>query len=79
MIGVGVGFIGALWIVRWAVVRAISVTRVGWEGGRCVSGEASDRETFSVRTITKGRCGECRLSIHGWMMGEWMEMEVCTV
>jgi hypothetical protein len=75
MISVGVGFIGALWIIRWAVVRANFVTRVDWEGGRCVGREASDRETFSVRTITKVRCrrrnGECGLSIHdgGWMDG----------
>jgi len=56
MIGVSVGFVGALGIVWWAVVRGVFGRWVGREGGRGVGGESSDRETFSVRPSTKGGC-----------------------
>ena len=67
MVSVSVSFVGALRIVWWAVVRAVFGRWVGWEGGRGVGGESRNRETFSMRTITKGRCrrwdGECGLSV----------------
>jgi hypothetical protein len=57
MAGVGVGLVGALWIVRGTVVRGDFSAKIGWEGSCGVGRESRDRETVSTRTITKERFG----------------------
>jgi hypothetical protein len=44
MAGVGVGFVGALWIIWWLVVRGdfSAKTRISWEGSCRVGGESGD-------------------------------------
>jgi len=65
MAGVGVGFVGTLWIVWGTVVRGDFSAKISWEGSCGVGRESRDRETVSTRTISKGRFG-----LHGRKKGE---------
>jgi hypothetical protein len=65
--GVGVGFVGALWIIWWLVVRGYFGAKISWEGSCGVGGEPGDREAFSMWTITRrGRRqgSERRFGVH---------------
>lgn len=40
--GVGVGFVGALWIIWWLVVGGDFGAKIGWESSCRVGGESGD-------------------------------------
>jgi len=64
---VGIGFVSALWIIRWSVVRGDFSAKISWEGSCGIGGESVDREAPCMRTITKRgrrRGGEERLGVH---------------
>ncbi len=42
MAGVGVSFVGAVWVVWWLVIRSDFGAKIGREGSRGVGGESGD-------------------------------------
>jgi len=42
MAGIGVGFVGALWIIWRLVVRGDFGAKISWKGSRGVGGESGD-------------------------------------